>query len=300
MDTLNELKESILAHKSIDEQIIKQLRVVMFAGDGIDKEKASLLFELKDAFLDKHNHPTWEPFFIDSITDFLLNDEESPGEIDDKEAKWLRAKIQHDGKLGKIDKILLANLKKKSINFPEVLHFKNKSVLFFEAILFSTRFVTFLAVIGSMLSAIILFVTSTIQVADGLFFSVDIIKGEHAHLEHLVAIFVSSIDGYLFATVLLIFSMGLYELFINKIDVVNKQKDSRPNWMVIDSIDDLKSSLGKVILMILIVSFFEHSLKIQYENISDLLFLGIGILLIAAALFLTHSHSKHKKTDTNS
>ncbi|MDR3365753.1 MAG: YqhA family protein [Prevotellaceae bacterium] len=103
-----------------------------------------------------------------------------------------------------------------------------------------------------------------------------------------------SVDGYLFATVLLIFSMGIYELFINKIDVVRKRKDSRPNWLVINSIDDLKSSLGKVILMILIVSFFEHSLNIKYENISDLLFLGIGILLISAALFLTHAHRKHK------
>jgi uncharacterized membrane protein YqhA len=252
---------------------------------------------LKDAFLNKHNHPAWEPFFIDSITDFLLNDEDSPGEIDDKEAQWLRAKIQHDGKLGRIDKILLTNLKKKSINFPEMLHFKNKSVLFFETILFSARFATFLAVIGSLLSSVTLFITSTIQVVNGLIFFADIINGDSTDMEHLVVIFVSSVDGYLFATVLLIFSMGIYELFINKIDVVSKQKDSRPNWMLINSIDDLKSSLGKVILMILIVSFFEHSLNIKYSTITDLLFLGIGILLISAALFLTHSHGKHKKTD---
>jgi uncharacterized membrane protein YqhA len=169
--------------------------------------------------------------------------------------------------------------------------------LFFEAILFSTRFVTFLAVIGSILASVALFIVSTIQVIDGLIFFADIIKGGSRNLEHLVAIFVSSVDGYLFATVLLIFSMGVYELFIDKIDVVSKQKISRPNWMLINSIDDLKSSLGKVILMILIVSFFEHSLNIKYADISDLLFLSIGILLIAAALFLTHSHGKHQKTD---
>jgi hypothetical protein len=33
---------------------------------------------------------------------------DSQGEIDDSEAQWLRAKIQCDGKLGKIDKALLA------------------------------------------------------------------------------------------------------------------------------------------------------------------------------------------------
>ncbi|MDR0680953.1 MAG: YqhA family protein, partial [Dysgonamonadaceae bacterium] len=257
--------------------------------------KANFLFELKDAFLDKNNHSSWVPFFIDAITSYLLEDETSPGEIDDSEAQWLRAKIQYDGKLGKIDRALLANLKSKSINYPEILHLKNKSVLFFEAILFSTRFVTFLAVLGSLLAAVALFIVSTLQVVKGLIFFVDIMKGVSEDLEHLVAIFVSSVDGYLFATVLLIFSMGTYELFINKIDVVSKQKDSRPNWLIINSIDDLKSSLGKVILMILIVSFFEHSLNIKYENISDLLFLGIGILLIAVALFLTHAHGKHKE-----
>jgi uncharacterized membrane protein YqhA len=293
MNNLNELKESILAHRIIDEQTVRQLQAV-FATGGMDKEKANILFELKDSFLSKNNHPSWEIFFIDSITSFLLDDEDSPGEIDDSEAQWLRAKIQYDGKLGKIDKALLTNLKRKSLNFPEILHFKNKSVLIFEAILFSTRFVTFLAVIGSMLAAIALFVISTIQVADGLIYFAEIIKGNNTDYEHLVAIFVSSVDGYLFATVLLIFSMGIYELFINKIDVVSKQKDSRPNWLIINSIDDLKSSLGKVILMILIVSFFEHSLEIKYGTISDLLFLGIGILLIAAALFLTHAHGKHK------
>ncbi|MDR2650804.1 MAG: TerB family tellurite resistance protein, partial [Prevotellaceae bacterium] len=124
MVAINELKTKILSGHAIGEAEIKQLREALYVNGVIDKEKASLLFELKDAFLGKHNHSTWEPFFIDSITDFLLNDEESPGEIDDKEAKWLRAKIQHDGKLGAIDKALLENLKRKSINFPEVLHFK--------------------------------------------------------------------------------------------------------------------------------------------------------------------------------
>jgi uncharacterized membrane protein YqhA len=298
MTTLNELKNTILAGHSINAAEVKQFREIMCADGGIDKEKANVLFELKDAFLDKNNHPDWEIFFIDSITNFLLNDEDSPGEIDDNEAQWLRAKIQYDGKLGKTDKALLANLKKKSLNFPEILRFKNKTVLFFEAILFSTRFVTFLAVLGSMVAAIVLFVISTIQVVDGLVVFADIIKsGVNKDLEHLVAIFVSSVDGYLFATVMLIFSMGIYELFINKIDVVSKQKESRPKWLIINSIDDLKSSLGKVILMILIVSFFEHSLEIEYKSISDLLFLGIGILLIAAALFLTHTHGKHKEKE---
>jgi uncharacterized membrane protein YqhA len=299
MVTLNELKNTILTKSAIGEAEVRQLREALYADSGMDRERANILFELKDVFLDKRNHPSWEAFFIDAITRLLLDDSDSPGEIDDSEAKWLRAKIQHDAKLGKVDRALLAALKRKSINFPEILHYKKRTAIFFETILFSTRFVTFLGVIGAMLSAIALFIVSTIQVVDGLSFFADIISGDSRNHEDLVVIFVSAIDGYLFATVLLIFSMGIYELFIDKIDVVSKQKDTRPKWLMIHSIDDLKSSLGKVILMILIVSFFEHSLKIKYNDVSDLLFLGIGILLIAAALFLTHAHGKHKEKEEN-
>jgi uncharacterized membrane protein YqhA len=161
--------------------------------------------------------------------------------------------------------------------------------------LFSLRFVTFFAVLGSMFASIALFITSSMQVYEGIKYFIGNFSTVDSHgLEHLVALFVSSIDGYLFATVLIIFSMGIYELFINKIDPVNRKLDSRPTWLQINSIDDLKSALGKVILMILIVSFFEHSLNIHYETVSDLLFLGIGILLVSAALFLTHIHGKHK------
>ncbi|MDR0712695.1 MAG: YqhA family protein, partial [Bacteroidales bacterium] len=291
MNNLTELKKSILARSAIDESAVRQLQEVLPDNGGMNKEKANMLFELKDAFLNRNNHPEWKAFFTDAITSFLLEDDETPGEIDNSEAQWLRAKIQYDGKLGKIDKMLLANLKKKSINFPEILHFKSKSVLFFEAILYGTRFITFLAVVGSLLASITLFITSTLQVVKGIHLFIDM--GESVNMEHLIVIFVSTVDGYLFATVLMIFSMGVYELFIHKIDVVRKQKDARPSWLIINSIDDLKSSLGKVILMILIVSFFEHSLKIRYESVSDLLFLGIGILLIAVALFLTHVHGKH-------
>ncbi|MDR1984910.1 MAG: YqhA family protein [Prevotellaceae bacterium] len=296
MNILDEIKKSILDEGVITEKKVIMLREALYDDGGITKEKANILFELKNAFENNSNHASWETLFIDSITNFLLEDDDSPGSIDDDEAQWLRAKIQRDGRLSRIDKALLENLKKQSINFPEILHYKNRHVLFFETVLYSSRFVTFLAVIGSLLASVALFVLSTIRVAEGLIDSVKAITtSENGAIEHVIAKFVSAIDGYLFSTVLFIFGMGIYELFISKIDVVSKRKDSRPNWLMIGSIDDLKSSLGKVILMILIVSFFEHSLNMKYENISDLLLLGVGIILISAALFLTHVHIKHKE-----
>lgn len=291
MTDLHELKKSIFASGDITASDIALLREKMFDRTGMNKEKADFLFELKDAVHRKKVTRALGDLFVEAISAFLLDDEETPGEIDDNEARWLRARIQNKGYADGVDKRLLSNLRRKAINFPEILNYKHKSVKMFEAFLFSLRFVTFLAVLGSMLASIALFVRSSMKIYEGL----KMFLTGHDELEHLVGMFVGAIDGYLFAMILVIFSMGIYELFINKIDPVDKKLDSRPSWLQIDSIDDLKSSLGKVILMILIVSFFEHSLNIRYEGIQDLLFLGVGILLISVALYLTHAGSKHKK-----
>ena len=296
MDNLKELRKAIFADGQIKKEDIKLLREEILNEEGMNKEKGNFLFEIKDAIDKKKMTAEMEDFFVEAISDYLLDDEDSPGEIDESEAKWLRAKIQYKGFADSVDKKLMSNLRKKSINYPEMLNYKHKSVKVFESFLFSLRFVTFLAVIGAMFASIVLFIRSSMHIFTGFkMFVTHFNSNENDELEHLVAQFVSAIDGYLFAMILIIFSMGIYELFINKIDPVDKVLDSRPSWLQISSIDDLKSSLGKVILMILIVSFFEHSLQIHYNGIKDLLFLGIGILLISIALYLTHAGGNHEQ-----
>ncbi|MDR1672544.1 MAG: TerB family tellurite resistance protein [Bacteroidales bacterium] len=124
MSTLSELKKSILADGVIDEAEVNQLREVLYADGKIDKEEAEFLFELNDAVSGKDNHPSWETLFVEAITGFLLEDEQSPGEIDEEEAQWLSAKIQGDGQLDKTEKALLDNLKAKAKKFPAILNFK--------------------------------------------------------------------------------------------------------------------------------------------------------------------------------
>jgi uncharacterized membrane protein YqhA len=300
MITLESIEQSISEKGMIDELAVEQLKDVVFADKGITKEKANFLFKLKDKYLNKKNDNKWKDFFVDTITAFLLEDDDSPSKIDKSEAEWLRAKIQYNGELDEIEKKLLDNLKEKSINFPGILHFKGKKTLQFEKILFGSRYFTFLAIVGSMLASVILFMATTANLVDkaiGDLSNKSIPKDKL--VSKLVSIFVASIDDYLLAIVLLIFSIGVYELFIDKIDIVRKQKDSRPSWLKINSIDDLKSSLGKVILMILIVHFYQYSISdnISYETVNDLLLLGVGILLIAAALFLAHLHVGKKEND---
>jgi hypothetical protein len=121
MEKFNEFKKSILADGVIDEHEVKQLHELLYADGLIDKEEADFLFELNDAVSGNENHPTWKTLFIDAITSYLLEDETSPGEIDELEAEWLISKIQGDGKLDELEIALLKNLKAKAKNLPKSL-----------------------------------------------------------------------------------------------------------------------------------------------------------------------------------
>lgn len=288
-ESLHKLRKELFADGRLGAHEVDRLRA---ACEEMDKDTADFLFQLKDTLRADRVDKSFYTFFVEAISEFLLEDEDSPGEIDDTEAKWLRAKITRKGYVDQVDKQLLANLKLKSITYPQILSFKPRGIQVLETILFGQRFVTFLAVIGSMLASVILFVTSTLKVIEGFMYTLHNITSGHFEGTKQVVFFVEAIDGYLFATVLVIFSIGLYELFINKIDPVSLKDDNRPNWLKIHSIDDLKNSLAKVILMILIVSFFEHSIELNYHTVSDLLYLAVGTLLLSGALYLTHK-GKH-------
>lgn len=115
---LQDLKTSILEDSIIDEVEVKKIEEVLYDDGVIDQEEADFLFELNDAVSGNDNHSSWESFFIKAICDFLLEDEVSPGEIDDDECKWLVGKIEGDGQVDSIEKNLLISLKSKAKNFP--------------------------------------------------------------------------------------------------------------------------------------------------------------------------------------
>jgi uncharacterized membrane protein YqhA len=102
---------------------------------------------------------------------------------------------------------------------------------------------------------------------------------------------VSAIDDYLIGTVFLIFGIGLYELFISKIDVAEKDETSS-RVLIIHDLDQLKEKIAKVVIMVLIVTFFKYAVNIDYSEMINLLYLSIGILLIAVSIYLTHKTPK--------
>lgn len=300
MERIEEYREKVRNNEPLTETDIDNLKVLLYGGEGMDLVKANLLFDIKENIIKNKQKiaPAFKALFVDAITKYLLEDRSSPGRIDREEAQWLRARIQYNEEYDSCDRALVENIRKKSINFPKILEQKGKHTKIFENLLYSARYLSILAVVGSIISSIALFLRGCMVIFESIrHFFIDLVEGKvDPNYERMFEELVSSVDIFLFALVLIIFGVGVYELFITKIDPVERKNDTRPSWLRISSVDDLKSSLGKVILMVLIVAFFKHTLELskdQWEPIT-LLYLSIGILLIAAALYLTHKSSSHE------
>lgn len=164
----------------------------------------------------------------------------------------------------------------------------------FEGTLWNSRFVILAAVVGSLLAGFAIFYMATVDVINlfqhSLHYADSSLTEEARKALHdsIVSHIVEVVDGYLLATVMLIFSLGLYELFISDIDQAHGSK-AASKILVINNLDDLKSKLAKVILMIMIVTLFEEAITMHMSNPLDLVYFGAAIALIALALYLTHA-----------
>lgn len=168
----------------------------------------------------------------------------------------------------------------------------------FEGVLWDTRFVVLSAVAASLAAALAMFYMATVDAYYMVLHLADYASpslsaaGRKALHDETIAHVVEIVDGYLLATVLLIFAFGLYELFVSKIDKAVSTAGAT-NVLLINNLDDLKTRLAKVILMILIVSFFEHAINMRFATPLDLLYLAGSVALIGLAIYLSHT-GEHK------
>ena len=85
---------------------------------------------------------------------------------------------------------------------------------------------------------------------------------------------------------MLIFGFEVYELFVSEIDFADLK--FAESTLKINSLDQLKNKIIKVIIIVLIVKFFEKILKLT-ENFTsplDILFFGLSILSICLGYYL--------------
>ncbi|XP_024528876.1 uncharacterized protein LOC112345764 [Selaginella moellendorffii] len=173
-----------------------------------------------------------------------------------------------------------------------------------ERMIFNCRFFTLFAVFGSLAGALLCFVKGSTYIAKSF---IEYFQNCHSGVGSgkVILLLVEAVDVYLVGTVMLIFGMGLYELFVASLDVPGGycmegsrttvcgsnlfglfRLRERPKWLEIRSLDELKTKLGHVIVMVLLVGMFEKSKKIPVTSSMELLFFSTSILLSSCCLYL--------------
>jgi len=176
---------------------------------------------------------------------------------------------------------------------------------FIEKAIFNCRFLTLMAVAGSLAGSMLCFLKGCAFVFDSFkeYFQSYIY---HHGSGKVILLLVEAVDVYLMGTVMLIFGMGLYELFVNSLEIPDRNStqqtsratvcgsnlfglfrlQERPKWLEIQSLDELKTKLGHVIVMVLLVGMFEKSKKVPIHSGVDLLCFSGSVLLSSGSLFL--------------
>lgn len=95
--------------------------------------------------------------------------------------------------------------------------------------------------------------------------------------ESLITLYLLEVvDTFLIGTVLFIFSIGLYDLFIYKLDL--------PEWLLIDNLSKLKAKLSDVIILFMAVKFLKR--LIDGKSAIDTLYVGLAVAVVAGVLIL--------------
>tara|TARA_B100001027_G_scaffold55596_1_gene37399 strand:+ start:49 stop:543 length:495 start_codon:yes stop_codon:yes gene_type:complete len=156
----------------------------------------------------------------------------------------------------------------------------------FEKLLWSVRYITILAVILSIIAAFTLIILGSWDIIQAVIFYNPLFDESISNNNDLLFKIISAIDLFLIGIVLLIFGFGIYELFVSEIDFANAKFTE--STLKIRDLDQLKNKIIKVVIIVLIVKFFEKVLKFS-ENFTtpmDILYFGVSILSICIGYYL--------------
>jgi len=129
-DTLNQftlaaVKAAVIADGVVDADEVEMLQKVVYGvggagGSGVDRAEADMIFDINDATTNNSgHHGSWQEFFVEAIAKHVLEDDESPNEIDDDESAWLIGRIEGDGEYDANERALLAHIGARATKLTE-------------------------------------------------------------------------------------------------------------------------------------------------------------------------------------
>ena len=158
-------------------------------------------------------------------------------------------------------------------------------------ILTNSRYLIIIAVLGSFLTSIVVLVYAGVKACtfawDVLFHGVFGALG----YKQLAIESIELIDLLFLGTVLYIIALSLYELFINDNFPI-------PSWLIINDIDDLKSKLIGIVVVLLAVTFLGN--VVNWDGSISIVALGAAIGLVLLGLGYTNLSIKTSPLKTPS
>jgi len=149
-----------------------------------------------------------------------------------------------------------------------------------KTLLKQSRYLVIIAVLSCLAAALGAFAWGAFKTWHALLFLV-----ETGGKDPLGAVkFIELMDAFLIATALLIFAIGLYELFVEDIEM--------PGWLVIHSLHDLKAKLASVIVLVMAVNFLAH--LAEWNDARETLEFGLAVAVVSAAL-IAYGHFGEKE-----
>lgn len=156
-----------------------------------------------------------------------------------------------------------------------------------EKVIYACRFMTFFGICGLLLGSVPCFLKGCVFVMDAF------VEYYRHGAGKVILLLVEAIEMFLIATVTFVLGTGLYELFISNMDSFYGSNlfglfslPERPKWVEIKSVNDLKTKLGHVIVMVLLVGIFEKSKRVTITSCADLLCFAGSIFLSSVCLYL--------------
>ena len=143
-----------------------------------------------------------------------------------------------------------------------------------------------MAVVLSIVSSFTLLVIGSWEIIEAVIFYNPLFDESITSNNDLLFKIISAIDLFLIGIVLLIFGFGIYELFVSDIDFTNSKFNE--STLKIKDLDQLKNKIIKVIIIVLIVKFFEKILKFSenFKDPIDILYFSLSILSICLGYYL--------------
>jgi uncharacterized membrane protein YqhA len=166
---------------------------------------------------------------------------------------------------------------------------------------FSLRYLALLAIIAPFFGAALMFLFGTLNTIEAylIFFGLQESEGTIEPGEQAMITLVASIDHFLFATVLIVFAIGLYSLFFRTTGSGKEQKEhaKRASWNRLKNLGGMDEMLLKVIIMLLSVAFLEFMLNAGLGSL-DWQVLVVPFTIIALAVGLRWMSAASDDRDT--